>query len=601
MADIPPPVVVVGTYRSGSSAVAGILHFLRVDMGSPYWGAHFEALDLSRALRQWWSEPRLVASMTAERRQQHLGAWLTSRQAAAHGRPVGAKHPLLSLCNRDVYQAWGNATRFVWCRRPLEESVRSLVKMNWWSDCRRIQRQLHQANCQFFADVTAIEVPYAELRAAPRRSIERLIDQLQLTPTAEDVTRAVQWIETWPASARWQEAPTANAAITNAAPTASGEAVAVSELAPAQWPTPRSSKIVATLLSDSCQAIVAEAVESVIPWVDELCLIDTGIADETRQRVAAVAGDKLVMRRFDWCHDFAAARNAALSCAAERGATWALTIDTDERLSFTGYRSIDDLRLILQSQPQAQAWLVPVRQGSYSKERFIRLPGNWQWRGRTHETLTHEGGYLRRHMPGCCFWELRKSPAERERKLQRDLAILQQETAAQPLNTRWWYYLGQTYEGLGQFRAAIEAFERCIRLDGWSEESAWACYATARCLVALQEYRPAEEYCGVGMSRKPSAPELPWMAGWCCYQRGAWDDAVTWSQLAITLGGPPRPEGAALFRHLPAWFEAPHDVLRHAWRALGQSQLAERAAADFEAAKANRLILFPAANEPSHA
>lgn len=353
-------------------------------------------------------------------------------------------------------------------------------------------------------------------------------------------------------------------------------------------------KIIATLLSGNSQPIVAAAVESVIDWVDELCLIDTGISDGTREQVAAIAGAKLWVASFPWCDDFAAARNQALRVATERGAGWALTIDADERLHFANYRHLDQLRQALGSASDIQAWTVAVRNGSYDKERFIRLPTALQWQGRTHEALTSQRSYHRRKLKGCHFSELGKSPAEQQQKLQRDLHILLDETRAQPLNARWWYYLGQTYEALRQFRKAVMAFDHCIRLDGWPDESAWACYTAARCLVALKEYRQAEEYCCLGLSRKPSLPELPWLAGWCCFQRGALPEAVTWCKVAIVLGRDTQPDHAGMFRHVPAWYEAPYDVLRHVFQLMGKRQDAETAEQDFQTAKAHRLSLFPA-------
>jgi hypothetical protein len=35
-------VAILGCYRSGSSLLAGVLHRLGVDMGSPFWGDYYE-------------------------------------------------------------------------------------------------------------------------------------------------------------------------------------------------------------------------------------------------------------------------------------------------------------------------------------------------------------------------------------------------------------------------------------------------------------------------------------------------------------------------------------------------------------------------------
>jgi hypothetical protein len=62
-----------------------------------------------------------------------------------------------------------------------------------------------------------------------------------------------------------------------------------------------------------------------------------------------------------------------LGAAARHGARWALTIDTDERMEFPGIASREELRSRLEADPRVRAWLVSFRDGSYSKERFIRV------------------------------------------------------------------------------------------------------------------------------------------------------------------------------------------------------------------------------------
>jgi hypothetical protein len=52
-------IAVLGLYRSGSSAAAGVLHHLGVEMGAPYWMDNYESARLARRLRRWWHEPDL--------------------------------------------------------------------------------------------------------------------------------------------------------------------------------------------------------------------------------------------------------------------------------------------------------------------------------------------------------------------------------------------------------------------------------------------------------------------------------------------------------------------------------------------------------------
>jgi tetratricopeptide (TPR) repeat protein len=61
-------------------------------------------------------------------------------------------------------------------------------------------------------------------------------------------------------------------------------------------------------------------------WVDEMLVLDTGSTDDTVEKARAYGAR---VEFFDWCNDFAAARNAALTHIA---ADWVLVLDADEWL-----------------------------------------------------------------------------------------------------------------------------------------------------------------------------------------------------------------------------------------------------------------------------
>jgi tetratricopeptide (TPR) repeat protein len=331
--------------------------------------------------------------------------------------------------------------------------------------------------------------------------------------------------------------------------------------------------IIATMLCGNNEAIVADAVRSVIDWVDAFLLIDTGISDRSLEIVGDVTGSKLWVQKFEWCNDFAKARNRALELAGSRGAAWALTVDTDERVELGTLDAREAIRTKLASDSNVLAWLVSIKDGSYAKERFIRVPSNLEWRGRTHEGLSGTRCGDRKLMSDICFWEEPKTALQTRLKLERDLQVLREETTTHPEHARWWLYLGQTLEALGQCEEAVESYRQgaCLK-SAWSEDAAWSAYCGARCLVALKRFEEAIELCAIGLSRQPASPELAWQAGYCCFQLGRFQDAVTWEQMAIAIGNVEGSQAAQTrisFRHLPAWYDAPYDVLRHSYRMLG--------------------------------
>lgn len=353
-------------------------------------------------------------------------------------------------------------------------------------------------------------------------------------------------------------------------------------------PPSRTGKLVATMLSGNSEDLVIDAIHSAIDWIDELLLIDTGITDATVQRARRASGEKFACVSYAWEHDFASARNAAIQFAEQRDATWVMTLDTDERMTLSHYPDRDALIAEIESDPDVSTWLVAAQDDSYSKERFIRLPTQLRWCGRTHEALQGASLSERAILRDCGFWESPKTAEQFRKKLDRDLLILLEETSTHPLDARWWYYLGQTHAALDQKQMAVNAFTHCAQLDGWSEQSAWACYSAAKCLSEMKRFPEAEEIAAYGMTRDAGFPELPWIAAWCCYAESNDHRAIHWATMAASLGavtGSHAGRDRVGFRFAPAWYEAPFDILRYAHRRLGSEQAAAAAERHFENGK----------------
>ena len=190
----PTRIAILGVYRSGSTAVAGALHHLGVDMGAPFFEGFYESAGLSKQLRQWWDEPRLREKVGQAKRIRILAQWIEEREKGG-AQWVGMKHPLLSLSGEDLVQAWGPETRFVRCRRPLQESVDSLKRLGRTVDGEFLQGTLMAALDRFFAGREHLSIEFADLMSNPRREVERLMDYLHITADAERLAAAISFIE----------------------------------------------------------------------------------------------------------------------------------------------------------------------------------------------------------------------------------------------------------------------------------------------------------------------------------------------------------------------------------------------------------------------
>lgn len=190
-------VAVLGLYRSGSSAAAGVLHHLGVEMGAPYYEDHFESARLAKRLRRWWHEPDLQELFPHAERVRKLRDWIyfLESRGATH---VGAKHPLLSLCGADLLEAWGPEVRFIWTWRPLDESIASIRRADWWIEPygEKLQRRLWDDVNQFFAGREHLRVDFSDMLADPAREIRRIADYVNLPREGDGFATALASIRT---------------------------------------------------------------------------------------------------------------------------------------------------------------------------------------------------------------------------------------------------------------------------------------------------------------------------------------------------------------------------------------------------------------------
>jgi tetratricopeptide (TPR) repeat protein len=190
------------------------------------------------------------------------------------------------------------------------------------------------------------------------------------------------------------------------------------------------------------------------------------------------------------------------------------------------------------------------------------------------------------------FRELPKSPEALRQKFERDVLILTRHTREHPNDPRWFFYLGESFFNLGQPERALPPYDTCAELRGWNEESAWACYRAAECLCQLGRYAEAVERCARGLARHAGIAELAWLAAFASYRLGEHAQAVYWAQLSLVFGLH-EGKGASVprigFRNPSALNEGPYDILRFAYRELGDASAAAAAEKSYQQAHAARV------------
>ena len=248
---------------------------------------------------------------------------------------------------------------------------------------------------------------------------------------------------------------------------------------------------------------LARCLDAVKDHVDEIIIVDTGSTDETRA-IAAQYTDRIY--DFEWCDDFAAARNHALEQAS---GDWILVLDADEWMEAadatrlrqiiadTDYDAFFLTEYNYSNNPLEKGWIPVEKQTPYSmgyagyrKSLIARLFRNRQeirYRGRIHEVIDHSLEAFRHtvlEMPLHHHGDADPTKPQQVRQLNY-LRMMEKELEREPDNGRLHkaaasvcMYQKQNYRG------AIEHFKRAAALD----------YERNECLEGTAEahYRLAE-------------------------------------------------------------------------------------------------------------
>jgi predicted O-methyltransferase YrrM len=184
---------IIGTYDSGSSLLSSIMECFGYDIARPSYEDYYESASLRDILIRAFNERQMAMRMPSGQLVAELDAWLALIKPTAPALCV--KHPLLALCLPELALAWGRETIFIHAKRPLEKSIRGLIRRDWFPEPERMQCLIHGKITDWFAEGRpCLSVDYEELLAAPESAIRRLAADLGITVSETVIERAVALI-----------------------------------------------------------------------------------------------------------------------------------------------------------------------------------------------------------------------------------------------------------------------------------------------------------------------------------------------------------------------------------------------------------------------
>ncbi|MHB8637318.1 MAG: tetratricopeptide repeat protein [Fimbriimonadaceae bacterium] len=232
------------------------------------------------------------------------------------------------------------------------------------------------------------------------------------------------------------------------------------------------NRLSAVMIVKNEAAHIERCLQSIASVADEIVIVDTGSTDGTPDIISGL-GLNVKLGAFEWCDDFAAARNAALELAT---GDWALWIDADEVLEENGCGEI------------RQALIRPHFGGFYL--RIINYTGD----GPDTSTYTHSAMRLFQRLPGVRFegrvheqvidtlrsrdlpngnlgsasllhYGYRPSEMEAKGKHERFLTMLEREVREKPQDAFQWFNLANAYTVCGRLAEAAHAGRHAVKLS----------------------------------------------------------------------------------------------------------------------------------------
>lgn len=283
-------------------------------------------------------------------------------------------------------------------------------------------------------------------------------------------------------------------------------------------------------------AVIERCLSSLLPIIDYWVIVDTGSSDGTQQKIRNFMKEKGVpgeLHERPWLN-FAHNRNEALTLAKNK-ADYIFFIDADEYLEYGSNFTLPHL-----DKDYYYVTSICPSVGKFSKMLLVNASLDWKWQGVLHETISS--------LSSNSFDTLEKvfniitdegARAKDPLRLQKDIEILQSTLKEEPNNSRYMFYLAQTYAAVKNYPLALQSYERRVEMgkgETNNEEIFWALLRIAQ-LQQLLEMKPEIVVQGYkcAFQYRPTRPEPLYYLAHYYRKRGDYAKSYEVAKMGLTL------------------------------------------------------------------
>lgn len=217
--------------------------------------------------------------------------------------------------------------------------------------------------------------------------------------------------------------------------------------------------------------VITRCLNSVKPIIDYWIIVDTGSTDNTQGVIQeCMKGIPGELYERPW-KNFAHNRNEALQLAKGK-ADYLLFMDADDWLEF-------EPNFLLPSSSSIGMYKVnrttKNHSFSFANHQMIRDDLPWRWVGVVHEYLQCDLPYTTALLTNVSYIIGGDGASHSDsKKFLKYVALLKEGLKEEPNNSRYVFYLGESYRFAGKPQEALEWYTKRTTMGGWEEEIFWS-------------------------------------------------------------------------------------------------------------------------------
>lgn len=289
--------------------------------------------------------------------------------------------------------------------------------------------------------------------------------------------------------------------------------------------------------SDDEAVSLGKCLANVAPYVRGIFVTITQ-PNEQVERVAKAFGAHV--SHFEWCNDFAAARNFNFS-QVPKDYTHILWLDADDVI-----RGGDRLEDIVENNADVDAFSMfylyafdkfdnPIV--VHQKTQIVKNDGSFVWAGRLHEDFAPT-----REVETFLIQNIERIHVSDETRFKqsqvRNLEVAEAQISSHPDDPRSYWNLANSLSSLGEYTRAIETFNKFLELSHSDEEKYIARLRLAEAYWALGNYEAGIEAVSVAIGMKPAYPDAYHLKGSLLFSLGKYEEAADMYKMGLVMKPP---------------------------------------------------------------